>query len=160
MRCTGCTPCSRTPRRAVEAPIGAHASQCLGALAARHLRSCRNELCLLTLRQYHADMIGDKPMNKLTFSAIVAATVAIGASTATAAPLRMAEPGIEAGVQLTHGRHRYCAGGPGWRHRHTWRGHRVPCYRYYRRHRPGVILRFGDRHRHHYRHYRHGRRHH
>jgi hypothetical protein len=104
----------------------------------------------------------------LSVIAVVAAA-AFGSTAASAAPPSPGSTlpsGVHSNVEKVHGYHRYCRGGPRWRHRHTRHGYRVSCHRHYRTYRyyqPGFSFYVGPgyhRHRHYRHHRRHYRRHH
>lgn len=91
-------------------------------------------------------------MNRCLTSALFASALMLGMNTANAAPLSatQANPVVDSGVELVHGGHRSCRGGPSGWHRHTRDGDRVRCGRSVRIYRsePSVSIRVGKTHRH------------
>jgi hypothetical protein len=104
-------------------------------------------------------------MKRILSVIAIAAAAMFGATAASAAPPspgHMLPSGIHTNVEKTHGYHRSCRGGRGWRHRHTRGGRRIYCGRRY--YSPRVNLYIGPgyrRHRHYrqHRYYRHHRYH-
>lgn len=91
-------------------------------------------------------------MNRCLTSALFAAALMMGMSTANAAPLSATQANAEVdnGLELVHGGHRSCRAGAGGWHRHTRDGDRVRCGRSVRVYRsePSVSIRVGKTHRH------------